>query len=171
MKRLSIILFSVLVLLAWAWACDKRNATDDSAQKGKEEVEALKSIVLDENGEIAFMRTLVNGPYEIGVETVEDAVELAKVYVGEGFTGEEEYTRTLSGDNGTIKVSSGKASIFYSVKFDVKDIPAFTLNIKNARSMGDIAAGHSGTYHKCNVCGFTWRSTSSTCPMKSKHGK
>ena len=163
MKRIVIILFSFLALVAGAWTCDKTNP-------GDAEVQELKSMVLDGNGNIAFDKTLVNGPYQIGVETIEDAAELVKLYVGEGFAGEE-YTRTIPGDKGTIQVFPGKASIFYSVHFEVAGIPSFILNVKNGKTMGDMETGYSGTYHKCKVCGFTWKSTSSICPRTAKHGR
>ena len=167
MNRFSILILSVLAIMAGAASCNPDIIVDGDT----EEVKELKSMVLNEDGSIAFDRTLKNGPYQIGVETTEDAANLARLYVGCDFTGED-YTRTLKEDKGTVHAAPGKASIFYSVQFDVKGITPFTLNIKNASEMGDdMESGHSGTYHKCSVCGFTWRSTSTVCPMTSTHGK
>ena len=163
MKRFILITFSVLAILAGLSLCQKQDPEE-------KEIEALKGMLLDENGQIVFDRTLVNGPYEIGVENEEAALELAILYVGESFPGGE-YTRTFSGDRGHIQAGPGRANIYYSVQFDVEGIPPFVLNIKDAVSMGAIETGHGGTYHKCNICSFVWRSTSSVCPMTAKHGK
>ena len=165
MKRAIIILVSLLAMAALALTCKKD-------VPGEAEVQELKGIVLDGNGEIVFDRTLVNGPYQIGVDTEADAAALVRLYAGNGFEGAE-YTRTLPGDKGAVRVSPGNANIFYSVYFEVDGIPSFTLNIKDAVAMGDdeMGTGHAGTYHKCTVCGFTWRSTSSVCPMASTHDK
>ena len=159
MKRTILSVFSVLAILAGLSLCHKPETS---------EADALKRMVLDENGQIIFDRTIHDGPYQIGVEDVDAAALLTRLYVGDGFNGEE-YTRTLSGNQGTVQVRLGVASVFYALDFNVDGIPSFTLFIKDARTMGDIGTGHSGTYHRCNTCGFVWRSASSICPMSSTH--
>ena len=165
MKRIYIFFLAVIAALT-ACTTEEEKRAEEERMAAEQEVAELKAMVLDAEGNIIFDKTLVNGPYQIGVENKEDAAKLATLYVGSGFTGEE-YTRTLPLDKGTVKVSPGKASIYYSVAFDVKDIPQFTLNLKDNRT---ISAGQSGTYHKCKICGFVWKGTSSVCPLTSRHG-
>lgn len=96
MKRIVIAILSILVLATGVTACRK-------SVPGEDEVSRLRSIVLDAGGNIAFDRTLVNGPYHIGVDSREDAARLASLYVGDGFTGEE-FTYTLPGDKGAVNI-------------------------------------------------------------------
>lgn len=165
MKRIVIIIISILAILAGVTVCNNK-VTPDNDNK---EVKELKAMILNEDGTIAFDKAAGNDRYQIGVENREDAAKLAGMFA-ENIIAEDNYTRTLQNGMGTVTVSLGKASIYYSVQFCVKDIPEFTLLIKNAKTIaGDITRGQGGTYHKCPVCGFNWRSTSNTCPMTTKH--
>ena len=169
MKRIGIILFSVLVLLSLGGACNKSTPTDKELTEAEKEVKALQGMVLDAEGHIVFDKSTTGDLYLIGVESIEDATALAALYAGSGFTGED-YTRSLPEGKGTVQVTQGLGRLYYTVQFDVTGIPPFTLKIMKA-SKGSVGTGYSGTYQKCSICGFTWRSASSICPMTSKHGK
>ena len=164
MKKVLIAL-SAIALLAGATACN-------GSLKGDKEVAELKGMLLDSNGKLVFDESTVGGLYVLGVESREDATDLVGVYAGEGFTGEN-FTRTLAGNKGTVKVTRRSEGVFYSVQFGVEGIPAFTLDIidSNGENKPVLSEGDSGTYHKCGVCHKTWRSHSNICPWTSKHPK
>ena len=157
-------LVSLLALLAGFTACNGKLSSD-------QEVAELKAMVLDQDGNIAFDPSTISGLYIIGVDSKEDAKDLASLYAGSGFTGKD-YTRTI-GDRGTVKVAGSTNGVFYTVTFRVEGIPSFTLDITDAndenRPVSPPAEGESGTYHKCGVCHKTWRSHSNVCPWTSKH--
>ena len=169
--RKVVAIFSFLAVLAGFTACN-------GSLKGDKEVAELKSMLLDGNGKIVFDETTISGLYEVGVDTREDAADLVGLYAGDGFKGDN-YTRTLGGEKGTIKITKGSDGVFYTVRFGVEGIPAFTLDIVDANNEnrpnssggGKTAEGDSGTYHKCGVCHKTWRSHSNVCPWTSKHPK
>lgn len=168
MKRIVIIILSVLAILAGVTMCQKTLSPDKDNKEAKE-VQQLKAMILNEDGTIAFDKAAGNDRYQIGVENSEDAAKLASMYADKTVA-QEEYTRTLPDGKGTVTVTLGKASIYYFVHFCIEDVPEFTLLIKNAKTIsGDITRGQGGTYHKCPVCGFSWRSTSNSCPMTATH--
>lgn len=170
MKRILIITIAVLAVLAGVTVCKK----SVNPAKDTKEVQEIKAMILAEDGAPAFVKTTLSGNvYVIGVKNKDDATRLAQMYANNNLE-EAHYVRTLSEGKGTITVDKGpeKSSTFYIVLFEVEGIEQFTLEIKNAAGMtrdGDIGTGHAGTYHKCNICGFIWRSTSSACPMTQKH--
>jgi len=131
------------------------------------EMAELKAMILNEDGSIAFDATKESGLYEIGVKTLEDATKLVEMYANSSIHGDH-FVRTLPGNNGTITVDRVDDATFYIVLFSLNGIEEFTLLVMDARRMG-MYGGHSGTYHQCNVCGFSWRSTSSVCPLTAKH--
>ena len=105
---------------------------DDNNQQltnqGDREVAELKALVLDENSQITFDATETSGLYWIGVESLEDATNLAGLYAGKAFNGQS-YTRTLADNKGTVKVDIGDNGVYYQVRFAVNGIPSFTLDI------------------------------------------
>ena len=150
-----------MALLAGFTACNGKLSSD-------QEVAELKAMVLDQDGNIAFDQSTISGLYIIGVDSKEDAKDLASLYAGSGFSGQD-YTRVIR-DKGTVKVACGNNGVFYTVTFKVEGIPAFTLDISEANGENDkLGEGESGTYHKCGVCHKTWRSHSNVCPWTSKH--
>ena len=159
MKKIFAIL-SVLAVLAGFTSCNK----DDSA-KGNKEVAALKAMLLDSEGNIVFEETTVTGLYCIGVESKDDAAELAGIYAN-CKVANDTVTRTIPGGKGTVKVSKGENGVFYCVDFAVESIPHFTLDIEDINKEN---AGKSGTQHKCGVCGKQWTGKSNTCPWTDKH--
>lgn len=170
MKRILIITIAVLAVLGGVTVCKK----SVSPAKDTKEVQEIKAMILTDEGNLIFDKTSTgNNVYHIGIKNKEDATKLVQMYADNDLE-EAPYVRTLPEGKGTITVNKGpeKSSTFYIVLFEVEGIEHFTLEIKNAAGMardGDIGTGHAGTYHKCNVCGFVWRSTSSTCPMTQKH--
>ena len=162
MRRI-VALLSLLAVLAGFTACN-------GSLKGDQEVAELKSMLLDANGNILFDATSVSGLYELGVESKDDATALVGLYAGSGFTGDN-YTRTIAGNKGTVKVTKGSGGVFYSVRFGVEGIPAFTLDIVdyNGENEPKKSEGDSGTWHTCNKCHKSWRGHSNVCPWTSKH--
>lgn len=161
MKRF-IIISSVLALMAGFSACNKQNT-------GEAEVEELKALVVDESGKVIFDESAISGLYQIGVENKEEATDLVYLYAGKDFT-ESNYTRTLPGDKGTVKVTKGTDGVFWTLRFAVVGIPSFTLDVIDANGENNDAKGKSGTYHKCSICNRSWKSENVTvCPWTPIH--
>lgn len=160
MKAKYLILLAIAAIISFV-ACDKNNPEQDA------EMEELKAMILNQDGTVAFDQTKENGVYEIGVKTLEDATQLVEMYANSSIR-EDHYVRTLPDNNGTITIDRVDEATFYTVLFSLNGIEEFTLLVRDARRMG-MYGGHSGTYHQCNVCGFSWRSTSSVCPLTAKH--
>lgn len=162
MKKI-LYIFSAIAILAGFTACNKD-------MSGDKEVAELKEMLLDDKGNVAFNETPMKGLYQLGVESKEDAAALAGIYAGSGFTGDN-YTRTISGNKGLVKVTKGTEGVFYSVQFKVEGIPSFTLDIIDANGENNDAQGESGTYHKCLTCGRYWRGSRVECPWTPIHNK
>ena len=129
---------------------------DDS--QGNREVAELKAMLLDENGQV-FFDGMGEGAYKIGLFSKQDAIELIKLYVGSGFTGQP-HVYVLDDNKGTVDVASGGDGVYYSVGFAVESIPQFRLWLLND------GGNAFGMKHKCPVCGFTWASTLNRCPRE-----
>ena len=156
MKKI-ITALSILAALAAFTSCN-------GSLKGDKEVSELKAKVLDKSGNIVFDETSVSGLYQIGVESKESADILAGAYAGSGFDGSN-YTRTLSGNKGTVKVTKGTDGVFWSVRFGVEGIPVFTLDIVDMNGENNESEGKSGIFHVCQHCGFRWKGATTTCPV------
>ena len=178
MKRF-VFLFSVLAIIAGFTACNGKDVPEEvipeeELKAGEQEIAQLKEWLLDQDGNVMFNKTNIEGLYIIGVEFEEDAVSLAGIYAGEDFKGES-YTRSLSGKKGTVEVTrSQENGVFYDVLFNVETIPSFTLRIADTNytppaADDGIHDGDSGTYHICTICYRTWKGVSSLCPWRAKH--
>ena len=159
------ILYAFMLMLVGAGcaltACSNDSDENQPSTQGDLEVAKLKALVLDELDQIAFDRTNVNGQYQIGLLSQEDARSLTSLYAGQGFTGQA-YTRTLADNKGQVVVSIGNNGVFYQVRFAVADIPPFTLNLADGTEGGNKLSA----YHTCDVCGFKWASIYSRCPRE-----
>lgn len=143
-------------------SCGKDNDSSDLEVENDSsdlEVERLKALLLDDQGQIAFDRTETSEGYLIGLFSLDDARSLATLYAGEGFKGQA-YTHTLDGNKGSVQVSTGNNGIFYQVRFAVKGIPSFSLDLADGSEGGNSL----GIHHTCPVCGMEWTSTFNRCP-------
>lgn len=148
---MTVVLFAGATLTLTACGDDEK----DEGQ-GNSEVADLRALVLDENGQV-FFENMGYGVYQIGLESKQDATDLVALYAGSGFTGQA-YTRRLADEKGTVTVAIGDDGVYYSVGFDVKGIPSFTLHLVND------GTNALSTKHTCPVCGYTWRSPINRCP-------
>ena len=163
-KKILNVFWTILILLCAGNTLTACSSDDDENQptgQGELEVAELKALVLDDKGQIAFDATDTKGLYQIGLESLDDARSLAALYAGKGFTGQAK-TRTLPDNKGTVEVSIGDNGVFYQVHFAVAGIPEFKLNLCDGSAGGNAFS----VYHKCNVCGFTWKSTFNRCPRE-----
>ena len=164
MKKFAFAFSVIAVAAALFTSCQKHDPA------GSDELSQLKALILDQDGNVIFDQTTVSGLYEMGAESNDDATALAAVYAGNGFKGSN-YTRTLAGQLGTVKVQQGTNGVFYSIIFNVTDIPSFTLDLKdgNDENSWDLS-GNSGTWHKCDVCHRQWKSANiNICPWTPVH--
>jgi len=130
---------------------------DNDSNVGNSEVAALKAVLLDDDGQIAFETTEASGVYKIGLLSLTDARSLVSLYAGDGFTGKT-YTYTLANNKGAVQVVVGDNGVYYQIRFAVKGIPQFVLNLV------DEGGNAFGMKHTCNVCGYQWISTINRCP-------
>lgn len=182
MKRVLLILAAAAVAIT---ACKKaddtknqnppcdQNADDEAA--GKEAVEYLKGLIMDQDGNLLYDPTATNGLYYVGVDSKDDAKSLAVLFAPCGGFKGEDFTGTLPAGKGTVKITNGDKFLFYSVALDVESLPKFTLDIMDNNYKEEIPPqdepldGISGTYHQCQICHKTWKSNKKTCPWQSTH--
>ena len=154
-KKSFLVFLSALMLLGLGRgfaAC----GSDDDDSAGDREVAALKALLLDENGQVYF-DAMGEGIYKIGLLSREDATDLVKLYVGSTFTGQS-LIHQLPDNKGSVEVGIGADGVYYFVRFKVEGIQPFQLWLV------DEGGNAFGVNHKCNVCGFSWRSTLNRCP-------
>jgi len=156
-KNYLYVFWTALMLLGMSWTVISCGDDDEkSVGKGAQQVAELQALLLDENGRLSF-DGMGDGTYKIGLLSKQDAIDLIKLYVGSGFTGQAR-TFALDDNKGTIDVAIGDQGVFYSVGFMVEGIPQFRLWLL------DEGGNSLGVSHKCSVCGFTWISTINRCP-------
>ena len=151
---------SCVWLLLSALAFVSCGSDDDDDSLGNREVAELKAVLLDENGQV-FFDAMGEGAYKIGLLSKEDAIDLVKLYVGNGFTGQPRIYK-LDDNKGTVDVASGGDGVYYTVGFAVEGIPQFRL------WMVDEGGNAFGMKHTCSVCGYVWISTVNRCPRTGK---
>jgi hypothetical protein len=149
-------LLSLLLLLTLV-SC---GSDDDNNSQESLQVTELKEVLLDENGQV-FFEEMENGDYKIGLLSKEDAIDLVKLYVGNGFNGQPQ-TYKLDDNKSTVDVTIGGDGVYYSVGFAVQGIPHFRL------WMVDEGGNAFAMKHTCTVCGYTWISTVNRCPRTGK---
>jgi len=158
MVNKTLLLVSILLCGLTAGVLSACGDDDDDDSLGNSQVAALKALLLDENGQVYF-DPMGEGAYQIGLLSKQDAIDLIKLYVGNGFTGQPR-TYALDDNMGTVDVASGSDGVFYSVGFAVKGIPQFRL------WMLSDGGNTFGITHTCSVCGYTWKSTLNRCPRE-----
>ena len=155
----SVTRLSLLSLLVLVMGCVVTSCGDDdeeTAGQGARQVAELKALLLDANGQV-FFDSMGEGAYKIGLLSKQDAIDLVRLYVGSGFTGQPRMY-VLDDNKGTVDVASGGPGVFFSVGFMVEGLPQFRLWLLDE-------GGNTFTVnHTCPVCGYTWMSTLNRCP-------
>lgn len=105
-------------------------SNDDEPQSDavKEHVDFIKSMVLDENGEILFMPTDTEGVYVCPMNNAANSRNLCESMLNTNWKGE-----TLHLDFGEHGVITGRSSnedgVFDELHFNIKELPKFTLKV------------------------------------------
>ena len=157
----SVTRLSLLSLLVLVMGCVVTSCGDDdeeTAGQGARQVSELKALLLDANGQV-FFDSMGEGAYKIGLLSKQDAIDLVRLYVGSGFTGQP-LVHKLDGNKGTVDVAIGGDGVYYVVAFAVAGIPQFRL------WMLSDGGNAFGITHTCSVCGYTWKSTLNRCPRE-----
>ena len=121
-------ILAAMILPAFV-ACDNGDTPDISDPGGKELAEWIKSCVLDEKGEISFIKVNdVEGVYVIPSATSENAAWFVEDLTRCNLEGEGQ-TVTL-GRYGSLRITGAeKEGVYHTIVFNVKDIPPFTLEV------------------------------------------
>lgn len=128
MKTLQYILAAVM-LLTFA-SCSSEDVPDNNALTGEKMVENIKSLVLDENGEIDFYPSAeVEGLYAVDVNNYEAAKNICSQLIHNEWDGKE-LTYLLPDNCGKVKLTPGyKEGVWCTAILNVKTIPSFTLEV------------------------------------------
>lgn len=175
MSAMLAMLALVCVALVSFTACDDKEEL--STLSGEEMVAHIKSIVLDENGEILYGESsTIPGLYAAKADHADEARELCEKLINEGWDGKDRKV-TLPDNCGTVelKTSDVPDGVWCRVVFNVRDIPDFTLLVatpeycdnNNYRTptasresicsqCEDKLSDSEKAAKKCDNCGHTW---------------
>lgn len=159
-KNFTFFTFATMMLLGISsvfYACSSDDDDNGNQQAaGDEAVAKLKSLVLDESGNVVFGETETAGLYEIGFEKEEDAVGMIANYLNKTNYSGENTEYQLPDNRGKVSVTGGQEEgVLYQVDFAVKGIPTMTLLIEEANYMlGQENASFLATF-KCTQCTYT----------------
>lgn len=126
MKHL-ILFLSVLLSVAFI-SCNNDDAPKQPDSESQELVEWIKQCVLDDKGEIVFIKNeITDGLYAIPAGSAENAAWFVEELTHAKLEGDAK-TLDLGAGLGTIRISgSEKEGVYNTLVFNVKDIPQFTL--------------------------------------------
>lgn len=179
MKHL-ILFLSVLLSVAFI-SCNNDDAPKQPDSESQELVEWIKQCVLDDKGEIAFIKNeITDGLYAIPAGSAENAAWFVEELTHAKLEGDAK-TLDLGDGLGMIRISgSEKEGVYNTLVFNVKDIPQFTLEVAsweyinndntygqeytsiilrgfyicdNCSNLSNIVSSTDG---KCPYCGFSY---------------
>lgn len=148
-------------------------SNDDEPQSDavKEHVDFIKSMVLDENGEILFMPTDTEGVYVCPMNNAANSRNLCESMLNTNWKGE-----TLHLDFGEHGVITGRSSnedgVFDELQFNIKELPKFTLKVASEEYCynSNFPSGPRIPVWFCKKCGKIYAFQLTQCPnCKSTH--
>lgn len=159
-------IFAALMSCIAITACsnDDEPKTDESF---KEHADFIKSIVLDENGEIEFIPSETEGVYLCPMNNSTNSRNLCESMLNTEWKGNS-FQLDL-GDYGTVSGStSDEEGVFDIVHFNIKDLPKFTLKVASV----DYCENASNAYPPkkmqvwhCLSCNRIYAKQLSKCPF------
>lgn len=161
MKTNKFFLLVATVMVCVSSAFISCNNDDDNKNNSKElgdkAVESLRTRLLDENGNVVFGE-LINGVYEMALQSEADAKEVVAHYVNNEKYNGEATTYNLPDERGKVRVEKGEEEgIYYSVEFNVKGIPSMTLQVVDLNYMEGENKYYPFTTYTCNTCTKTFK--------------
>lgn len=169
MKQL-MFLFALLPTFAFV-ACNSDNP-DIEDPESKQFVEWIKSCVLDDKGEIVFIKNdITEGLYAIPAGSAENAAWFVEDLTRTKWEGDTK-TVTLGDGLGSIRIAgSGNEGVYNTLVFNIKDIPPFTLEIatweyiNNDNSYGSkVNILFLKNYYLCDNCSNISKGSDGCCP-------
>lgn len=161
-KHMFMLLVAVMGITFTACSNDDEPQTDAA----KEQVEFIKSMVLNENGEILFMPTDTEGVYVCPMNNAANSRNLCESMLNTSWKGE-----SLCVDLGNHGVITGKNSdeegVFDELHFNIKELPKFTLKVAS-EDYCDNENFPNRTYLEvwlCRNCGKIYAVQQSQCPF------
>lgn len=129
MKTNKVILLLLAVVISAMASCSSDDAPNSTARKDKELAEWIKNCVLDENGEIYFFRNGTDeSTYTLPAASAENAAWVVEEITRTKWDGNAK-TLTL-GEEGSVSIcGTEKEGLYNKLVFNLKEIPAFTLEI------------------------------------------
>ncbi len=151
------LLYLLLVALA-VTSCSNDSEPESDPAKDKELAEWIKSCVLDDKGEIVFVKNdATESLYAIPAGSAENAQWFVEDLTRTEWDGQPK-TVTL-GEEGSVRIAgSEKEGVYNTIEFRIKGVPAFNLDItsweylNNDNSYGEIIAICFTKYYLCGNC-------------------
>lgn len=151
-------LFGVIITFLSFISCSNDSEPASDPAKDKELAEWIKSCVLDDKGEIVFVKNdATDGQYAIPAGSAENAEWFVEDLTRTEWDGQP---KTVSmGEEGSVRIAgSEKEGVYNTIEFRIKGVPAFNLDItsweylNNDNSYGEIIAICFSKYYLCGNC-------------------
>lgn len=151
-------LFVVIITFLSFISCSNDSEPASDPAKDKELAEWIKSRVLDDKGEIVFVKNdATEGLYAIPAGSAENAKWFVEDLTRTEWDGQP---NTVSlGEEGSVRIAgSEKEGVYNTIEFRIKGVPAFNLDItsweylNNDNSYGEIIAICFTKYYLCGNC-------------------
>lgn len=166
MKTNKVIRLLLAVVISAMVSCSSDDAPNPTDQNGKVLAEWIKNCVLDNNGEIAFVKSEASdGLYAFPMQSKRDALSLCNTITKEEWDGEQQLTVRLDDGYGSVVLApDDRAGVYCTAAFGVKGIPTFTLEISTPQYFRNENSSEAADsyYYRCNKCGLTF--LNNTCP-------
>ena len=156
--KIVIYLFGVIITFLSFTSCSNDSEPESDPAKNKEIAEWIKRCVLDDKGEIVFVKNdATDGLYAIPVGDAENAEWFVEDLTRTEWDGKP---KTVSlGVEGSVRIAgSEKEGVYNTIEFKIKGIPAFNLDIatweylNNDNSYGKITNVFFSKYYTCGNC-------------------
>lgn len=122
-------LFGVIITFLSLTACSNDSGPESDPAKNKELADWIKSCVLDDKGEIVFIKNdATDGLYAIPAGSAENAEWFVQDLTRTKWNGQP---KTISlGEEGSVRIAgSEKEGVYNTIEFKIKGVPAFNLDI------------------------------------------
>lgn len=157
-KEFICVFFSVLFVMFALPSCSSDDEPMIETQEPQELAEWIKSCVLDDDGQIGFLKSETeDGLYAIPAGSAENAAWFVEELTRTKWEGTD---KTLKLDGyGTIRIAGSETEGIYNrLTFDIKDVPSFTLEvatpeyIEQNNSFSHLYKWDFGKYYVCLRC-------------------
>ena len=151
-------LFGAIITFLSFISCSNDSEPASDPAKDKELAEWIKSCVLDDKGDIVFVKSdAADGQYAIPAGSAENAKWFVEDLTRTEWDGQPKAVSL--GEEGSVRIAgSEKEGVYNTIEFRIKGVPAFNLDItsweylNNDNSYGEIIAICFTKYYLCGNC-------------------